>query len=46
MELRVALREVLRRLPNLQYTDCGPVMAPAALVRSFGHMGVRFTPQA
>ncbi|MEE2665952.1 MAG: cytochrome P450 [Myxococcota bacterium] len=45
MELRVALRELLRRLPDLEYSDGGPKMAPAALVRSYQHIRVRFTPE-
>jgi cytochrome P450 family 142 subfamily A polypeptide 1 len=44
MELRVALRELLRRLPDMEYADGGPVMAPSSLVRSFAHMPVRYTP--
>ena len=45
MELRVGLRELLRRLPDMEYSDGGPRMAPAALVRSFEHIRVRFTPE-
>ena len=46
MELRVALSEVLRRMPDMEFVDGGPQMAPTALVRSFQHMRVRYTPQA
>ena len=46
MELRVALREVLRRLPDMTYADGGPKMAPAALVRSYEHIQVGFTPES
>jgi cytochrome P450 family 142 subfamily A polypeptide 1 len=46
MELRVALREVLRRLPDMEYSDGGPVIEPSPLVRSCKHMRVRFTPEA
>jgi len=46
MEMRVALREILRRMPDMEYTDGGPKMAPAALVRSFEQIQVRFTPEA
>jgi len=45
MELRVALAEVLRRMPDMELVDGGPQMAPTALVRSFQHMRVRFTPR-
>jgi cytochrome P450 family 142 subfamily A polypeptide 1 len=45
MELRVTLRELLRRLPDMQYTNGGPTMAKSSLVRSFEHMAVRFTPE-
>jgi cytochrome P450 family 142 subfamily A polypeptide 1 len=45
MELRVALREVLRRLPDMEYTQGGPVIEPSPLVRSCKHMHVRFTPE-
>lgn len=46
MELRVALEELLARLPDMAYADGGPRMAPSALVRSFEHMQVSFTPEA
>ena len=46
MELRVALAEVLRRFPDMEYTAGGPEMAPSSLVRSFLHMHVSFTPEA
>jgi cytochrome P450 family 142 subfamily A polypeptide 1 len=45
MELRVAFRELLRRTPDMSYTNGGPVMAPSALVRSFQHMEVTFSPE-
>ena len=46
MELRVAFAELLRRTPDMAYANGGPVMAPSALVRSFHHMDVVFTPEA
>ena len=46
MELRVALEELLRRFPDMEYTQGGPEMAPSALVRSVRHMYVRFTPES
>jgi len=46
MEMRVAFRELLRRLPDMEYSDGGPQMARSALVRSFQHLRVRFTPEA
>lgn len=46
MEMRVAFRELLRRLPDMEYDDGGPVMKPSALVRSCVHMRVRYTPES
>ncbi|MDG2306838.1 MAG: cytochrome P450 [Candidatus Binatia bacterium] len=46
MELRVAFAELLKRTPDMNYANAGPVMAPSALVRSFQHMEVIFTPEA
>jgi cytochrome P450 family 142 subfamily A polypeptide 1 len=46
MEIRVVLEEVLKRIPDLEYTDGPPKMHPSTLVRSFTHMPVRFTPEA
>ncbi|MFP8876709.1 MAG: cytochrome P450, partial [Myxococcota bacterium] len=45
MELRVAFRELLRRIPEMEYTQGGPEFAPSALVRSCSHMHVRFDPE-
>jgi len=45
MEMRVAFRELLRRLPDMEYAAGGPVIKPAALVRSCVEMQVRFTPE-
>jgi cytochrome P450 family 142 subfamily A polypeptide 1 len=45
MELRVALREVLRRLPDMELAADGPELRPNALVRSCVSMPVRFTPE-
>lgn len=45
MELRVALVEILRRLPDMCYATNGPEFGPSALVRSVVHMHVRFTPE-
>lgn len=45
MELRVAFAELLKRTPDMRYANGGPVMAPSALVRSFEHMEVQFTPE-
>ncbi len=42
MELRVALREILRRLPDLRFADAGPVVEPHALVRSCTRMEIEF----
>jgi cytochrome P450 len=46
MEMRVAFEELLRRLPDMQYSTDGPILRPNALVRSCVSMPVRFTPEA
>jgi cytochrome P450 family 142 subfamily A polypeptide 1 len=46
MELRVALEEVLRRLPDMEYTAGGPEIVPSPLVRTCKHMRVKFTAEA
>jgi len=46
MEMRVAFEELLRRIPDMAYTDGGPVLRPSSLVRSCVHMHVRFTPES
>ena len=45
MEMCVAFSELLRRLPDMEYADEGPVMTPSALVRTCARMNVRFTPE-
>ena len=45
MELRVAFRELLRRFPDMEYSDGGPKFAPSALVRSVSELRVRYTPE-
>ncbi len=45
MEMRVAFEELLRRLPDMEYSGEGPEIVPAALVRTCRHMYVRFTPE-
>ena len=45
MELRVALTELLRRIPDMTYATNGPEFGSSALVRSVAHMHVRFTPE-
>jgi cytochrome P450 family 142 subfamily A polypeptide 1 len=45
MEMRVAFRELMRRVPDMEYAAGGPVLKPAALVRSCVEMKVRFTPE-
>jgi cytochrome P450 len=44
MEIRVMLEEILKRMPDMEYSDGPPSMHPSLLVRSFTHMPVRFTP--
>jgi cytochrome P450 len=46
MEMRVAIEEVLRRMPNMEYTDGGPKLSPSSLVRTCSEMRVKFTPEA
>jgi cytochrome P450 family 142 subfamily A polypeptide 1 len=45
MELRVALSEILRRLPDMEYATGGPEFVPSSLVRTCSHRHVRFTPE-
>lgn len=46
MELRVALEELLRRIPDMEFADeRGAVVVPSALVRNCASMQVRFTPE-
>jgi cytochrome P450 family 142 subfamily A polypeptide 1 len=45
MEIRVVLEEVLRRIPDLEYSAGPPTVHPSLLVRSFTRMPVRFTPE-
>ena len=45
MEMRVAFQELLRRLPDMEFAAAGPVLKPAALVRSCMEMQVRFSPE-
>jgi cytochrome P450 family 142 subfamily A polypeptide 1 len=46
MKMRVALEQVLRRMPDMQYAAGGPVLVPSSLVRTCAEMKVRFTPEA
>ncbi len=46
MEMRVAFQELLRRFPDMEYADGGPVLQPSALVRTCLHMNVQYTPEA
>jgi cholest-4-en-3-one 26-monooxygenase len=46
MEIRVVLEEILKRVPDMEYSDGPPSMHPSLLVRSFTHMPVRFTATA
>lgn len=45
MEMRVAIEQVLRRLPDMEYAAAGPVLVPSSLVRTCAEMKVRFTPE-
>jgi len=44
MELRVAFSELLRQLPDMKYSNDGPIVVPSSLVRSCSEMKVTFTP--
>jgi len=46
MELRVALEEILRRIPDMTYSSGGPELVPSPLVRTCKHMHVAFTPES
>jgi cytochrome P450 family 142 subfamily A polypeptide 1 len=46
MEMRVALNELLRRIPDMSYATHGPEFGHSALVRSVVHMHVRFSPES
>jgi cytochrome P450 len=46
MEMRVTFQELLRRLPDMEYSEGGPEFIPSALVRTCSRMKVRFTPEA
>jgi cytochrome P450 len=46
MEMRVAFEELLRRLPDMEYTAGGPVLKPASLVRTCAEMKVKYTPES
>ncbi len=46
MEMRVAIEQVLRRMPDMEYADDGPKLVPSSLVRTCAEMKVRFTPEA
>lgn len=49
MELRIALRELLRRIPDMEFAGDGPVVGPVieshALVRSCRRMDIRYSPE-
>jgi len=45
MEMRVAFEEVLRRLPDMEYSRGGPEFRPSSLVRSCSHMWVKYSPE-
>jgi cytochrome P450 family 142 subfamily A polypeptide 1 len=46
MEMRVAFEEILRRLPDMEYSAGGPEFRNSSLVRSCMHMQVKFTPES
>jgi len=46
MEMRVAFQELLRRLPDMEFSRGGPEIEPASLVRTCKHMWVKYTPES
>jgi linalool 8-monooxygenase len=46
MEMRVAFEEVLRRLPDMEFSRGGPELRASSLVRSCMHMWVKYTPES
>ena len=46
MEMRVAFSELLRRFPDMEYSQSGPEFGLSALVRSVKHLHVRYTPES
>jgi cytochrome P450 family 142 subfamily A polypeptide 1 len=42
MEMRVALEQILRRMPDMEYAEDGPVLVPSRLVRTCAQMKVRW----
>jgi cytochrome P450 family 142 subfamily A polypeptide 1 len=46
MEMRVTLRELLKRLPDMEYAAGGPELEPSGLVRTCTHLYVKYTPES
>ena len=46
MEMRVTFQELLRRLPDMEFTEGGPELPPSAIVRTCTVMKVKYTPEA
>jgi cytochrome P450 family 142 subfamily A polypeptide 1 len=46
MEMRVAFEEILRRLPDMEFSRGGPEFRNSNLVRSCMHMWVKYTPES
>jgi cytochrome P450 family 142 subfamily A polypeptide 1 len=45
MEMRVTFEELLRRVPDMEFSRGGPAFLPSSLVRSCSEMWVRYTPE-
>jgi cytochrome P450 family 142 subfamily A polypeptide 1 len=45
MEMRVVFSELMRRLPDMEYANRGPVFRNSSLVRTISQMEVRYTPE-
>jgi cytochrome P450 len=46
MEMRVTFAELLRRLPDMEFSRGGPEIVPSSLVRTCKQMWVKYTPEA
>jgi cytochrome P450 len=46
MEMRVAFEELLRRVPDMEFSRGGPTFRPSSLVRSCSEMWVSYTPES
>ena len=45
MEMRVTFSELLKRIPDMNYSQGGPIIIPSALVRSCVNLRIKYTPE-